>query len=261
MDNQERDEILDIDIMRLVRLLWRRAWIMIIAMILLGAIFFSYALFFVTPQYKSSAMMYVNNTSLKVGSTSFSISSAELNAAKTLLDLYVVILKSRVTLEEVIEKAELEYTYENLYNMVRAGSVNGTEIFKIEVTSDDPEEAKIIVDTIVEILPDRIAEIVDGSSVRLVDHAVTASVRSGPSYTKYASIGMVVGLLLGCCIIIVPTLLDNTVWNEEYLMQKYSDIPILAVVPDGDSDKKQYHKYYGKYSRSGSTSVQGKEIG
>jgi len=246
MDNQERDDILEIDIMRLLKLLWQRAWIIIIAMILLGAIFFSYAVFFITPQYKSSAMMYVNNTTLKVGSTAFSISSSELSAAKTLLDLYVVILKSRVTLEEVIEQADLEYTYESLYSMVKAGSVNGTEIFKIEVTSADPEEAKLIVDTIVQILPERIAEIVDGSSVRLVDHAVTAAVRSGPSYTRYASIGMVIGLLLGCAVIVVPTLLDTTVWNEEYLTQKYGDIPVLAVVPDGSSDKK-YFKYYKKY--------------
>ena len=246
MDTQERSDLLEIDIMRLAKLLWQRAWIIIVSMILLGAIFFSYAMFFVTPQYKSSAMLYVNNTTVKVGSTAFSISASELNAAKTLLDLYVVILKSRVTLEEVIERADLDYTYESLYNMVRAGSVNGTEIFKVEVTTSDPDEAKLIVDTIVQILPDRIAEIVDGSSVRLVDEAVTAAGRSGPSYTRYASIGMVVGMLLGCAIIIVPTMLDTTVWSEEYLAQKYGDIPILAVVPDGSSDKK-YFKYYRNY--------------
>ena len=190
--------------------------------------------------------MYVNNTSLKVGSTTFSISSSELNAAKTLLDLYVVILKSRVTLEEVIELADLDYTYETLYPLVKAGSVNGTEIFKIEVTSSDADEAKLIVDTIVQVLPERIAEIVDGSSVRLVDRAVTATKRSGPNYTQYALVGMLFGVLVGCGIIVVPTLLDTTVWSEEYLTQKYVDIPVLAVVPYGGSDKK-YYKYYKQY--------------
>jgi len=96
MNTQERNDEIEIDLMRLVKLLWSKVWIIALSMILLGSILFSYAMFFISPLYKSSAMMYVNNSSIKVGSTSFSISSSELSAAKTLLDLYVVILKTRV---------------------------------------------------------------------------------------------------------------------------------------------------------------------
>jgi len=245
MNTQERNDEIEIDLMRLVKLLWSKVWIIALSMILLGSILFSYAMFFISPLYKSSAMMYVNNSSIKVGSTSFSISSSELSAAKTLLDLYVVILKTRVTLEEVIERADLEYTYEQLYNMVSAGSVNGTEIFKITVTSADPDEDEKIADTIVEVLPDRIAEIVDGSSVRLVDHAVRATRRSSPDYSRYAMIGMLSGLVLSCAAIIIFDLMDTTVRSEEYLAQKYSDIPILAVVPNISSSKKHSYGYYG----------------
>jgi len=113
------------------------------------------------------------------------------------------------------------------------------------VTSPDPEEAEKIADTIVEILPDRIAEIVDGSSVRLVDHAVRATRRSSPNYTRFAMIGMLAGLILSCAAVIVLDLMDTTVRGEDYLAQKYSDIPILAVVPDINSIKKRSYGYYG----------------
>lgn len=52
--------------------------------------------------------------------------------------------------------------------MVTAASVDSTEVFRITASSSDPAEAKLIVDTIVDILPNRIADIVDGSSVSVV---------------------------------------------------------------------------------------------
>lgn len=261
MNNRVKNDEIEIDLLRLIRLLWSKAWLIVISMILLGAVMFSYAMFFITPLYQSTAKMYVNNSSIKVGSTSFSISSSELSAAKTLLDLYVEILKTRTTLEEVIRRGELKYTYEQLAPMISAGSVNGTEIFRITVTNSDPEMAEKIADTIVEVLPERIAEIVDGSSVRLVDHAVRATRRSSPDYSRYAAIGMAAGAVLSCAAIIVFDLMDTSVRGEEYLAQRYSDIPVLAVVPDIRSTRKRSYGYYKnkEYGGSGNVSANGKE--
>lgn len=239
-DNNE----IEIDLLHLVKLLWQKAWTVLLCSILLGAIAFSYAFFFVTPQYQAKAMMYVNNSALSLGGTSFSISSSELSAAKSLLDVYVIILQSRTTLEQVIDEADLPYGPDKLKKMVSASSVNGTEVFQIVATSSNPLEAELIVDTIVKILPDRIADIVDGSSVRLVDHAVMPTQRSSPSYTKYAMIGVILGMVLSCGIIIVIDLMDTTVRSEDFLYQKYS-IPVLAVVPDAHgSSRSSYSHYY-----------------
>lgn len=239
------DEI-EIDLLHIVKILWQKIWIIIISMVLLGAALFSYAVFMITPQYQAKAMMYVNNSSISIGATSFSLS--ELSAAQSLLDVYVIILQSRTTLEKVIEKANLDYTYEQLASRVTAESVNETEIFRIVATSSNPAEAELIVDTIVEILPDRIAEIVDGSSVRVVDYAVLPTQRSSPSYTRYAMIGLLLGFVLSCGAIIVLDLMDTTVRSEDYLYQKYSNIPMLAVVPDAHDTHKGSYSYYYKES-------------
>lgn len=248
MSNNTTSEYMEIDLLHIIKLLFQKIWIIIICMVLLGAMAFSYALFFITPQYEATAMMYVNNSSFTVGSTSFSISAGELSAAKSLLEIYVVILKTRTTLEKVIDKAGLDYTYEELYKMVSASAMNDTEVFKITVSSSDPTEAKLIVDTIVEVLPDRISDIVDGSSVRLVDHAVRPNKKASPSYTKYALIGMVLGAVLSCGAIIVLDLLDTTVRDEDYL--KNYDIPVLAVIPNVNDHKSSYQNYYRSYSES-----------
>ncbi len=244
--NAVNQEEIEIDLLHIIKLLWKKIWIIAIAMILVGALCFSYAAFFVEPQYESTALMYVNNSSLSLGGTGFSISATELSAAKSLLEIYVVILQTRLTLEQVIEEANLDYTYEQLKKMVSAKAVNGTEIFSVTVTSGDPAEAQRIVSTIVDVLPDRISEVVDGSSVRLVDYPVIATHRTSPSYTKFAMIGILVGLVASCGVIIVMDLLDTTVRSEDYLNQKY-DIPVLAVVPDANAFHKgsYYYKSYG----------------
>ncbi len=239
------NEEVEIDLLRLLKLLWKKAWIIGIAMILCGAIALGIAAFFISPTYESSAQLYVNNANVSLGGTSFSISTSELTAAKSLLQTYIVILKTRVTLERVNEVAGLGYTYAQLRQMVSASSVDNTEIFSVDVTSKDPTEAKRIADTIVDILPDRISEIVAGSSVRIVDYPVQG-VRKGPSYTRYAVIGLVIGFVLSAAVIIIIDLLDTTVRDEEYLDQRF-DIPVLAVIPD--ANESSHSKGYGKYGK------------
>lgn len=105
-------------------------------------------------------MMYVNNSSINVGSTQVDLS--DLSAAQSLVETYIVILKTRGTLEQVIEQENLSYDYETLSDMIEAGAVNSTEVFEIQVTSADPEEAERIANCIAELLPGRISEIVGG---------------------------------------------------------------------------------------------------
>ena len=244
MNNPIQSDYGEIDILNLLRALWRKIGLIVLAMVLMGAIFFSYAMIFVTPMYQATAMMYVNNSSISLGAASFSIS--ELDAARSLMDVYMIILKSRTTLEEVIDRAGLEYSYDRLSDMVESVSVNGTEVFSITATSPDPAEAERIVDTIVDILPDRIADVVDGSSVRVVDYASRPTIRSSPSYIKYAMIGMAFGAAVSCAAVVILELMDTTVRDEDYLRQTFG-IPVLAVVPHVYTTPKGSCKKYGNF--------------
>src|SRR5699024_8716966 len=102
---------------------------------------------FKTPLYEAEALMYVNSNEISVGSTKLSISAAELSAAQSLVETYIVILNTRTTLNDVVEQTGVSYTYEQLRKMISAESVNGTEVFSITVTSPDPKEAELLANT------------------------------------------------------------------------------------------------------------------
>lgn len=242
----KESEYIQIDLLKIVDGLIRRFWIILVAMILCGALLFSYATFYITPLYESSVLLYVNNSSFSVGATSFSISSSEISAAKSLVETYQVILKTRMTLNDVIRLGELEYSYEDLCDMIETETVNETEVFSITVTSADPYEAEHIANTIGRVLPDKIASIVEGSSVRVVDFAVVPSNKVSPSISKYTLIGLLLGMLSSCAVIAIMEIADDRIRSEDYLLQNFSSTPLLAVVPDMLDEKLTGQYYYAK---------------
>lgn len=239
---QHNEEYIEIDLLRLLAALRRKALMIALSVLALALAGFLLAFCVIPPKYQASALLYVNNSSFSVGSTSISLS--DLSASQTLVDTYIAILMTRLTLNEVIERADLEYDYEDLEEMIEAEAVNHTEIFEITVTSKDPEEAKQIANTIVEVLPDKISQIVDGSSVRTVDFAVTPEKRHSPSITLFTIFGALAGLVLGCGSVILLELMDEQIRSETYLLQTYR-LPILAAVPDMSAP--QRGKGYGSY--------------
>ena len=227
----KREDVIEIDLVKLGAAVLHRIWAVILAAVICATVAFGLTYIFVEPTYVASTLLYVNNNTISVGSTSFSISSGSLTAAQELVNTYIVILKARTSLNEIIETAGLTRSAESLKHMISAQPVNSTEIFEISVTSTDPQEAELIANTIAKVLPKKIAEIVDGSSVRIVDYAIVPSSRSGPSYSRRAMIGFLIGLVLSVAVIVIRVLFDNFIREEQYITQTY-DYPILASIPD-----------------------------
>ncbi len=241
---KKREETVEIDILKLVRAVLRNIWAVILAAVIGGAAVFGYTYFTVDPTYQSRALLYVNNRGINVGSD-FSISSSGLAAAQELVNTYIVILEARTTLNEVIEYAEVDRSYSEVKGMVEAAPVNETEIFEVVVTSTDPKEAEIIANAITKVLPERIAEVVDGSAVRIVDYAVLPSSRSGPSYTRNAALGVIAGIAASVLVIVIREMYDVFIREEEYLTETYG-IPVLAAIPN-TAERTQGSYKYGKY--------------
>ena len=228
----KKEEEVEIDLLQLAKALLKKSWAIVLTALIFGSCALLYTEIFVTPLYKARTLMYVNNNALNVGDVKMSISSGDLSAAQSLVDTYTIILGTRSTLDEVAEVAGLDYSYEKLSKMVTAGSVNSTEIFYVEVTSPFPKEAETIANTIGQILPDR---------------------KASPSNAKNTILGMLVGIVISCGVIVVMELMDDEIHSEDYLMENF-EIPVLAVVPELTlaSSGIDYYSYgYGKSSKGG----------
>lgn len=247
MDKTEKNarDYYVVDLAHIVKVVWNRIWVVAIVSIVMAVIGFSIAAFAITPTYSSSVMLYVNNSSFSVGDLGFSISSSELTAAQSLAKTYTVLLKNRTTLERLIDETDVEYTWEDLYDMIESEPVNETEVMRVTVTCEDPYEAETIANGIAVVLPQRIAEIVEGASMEVVDSAIADPEKVAPSITMFTFVGFVLGAIMSVVVLIVMALMDNTVHDEEYVMKTY-DYPILAKVPNllETGTKKYGYRYY-----------------
>lgn len=236
-----------IDLLHILKSLWMRSWMIAVAGLLTAVIGFAFSAFVIAPKYSASIMLYVNNSSFSLGNTSFSISSSEITAAQSLVKTYGELLNNRTTLERVIDKTNVDYTYRELSQMIVAAPSNETEIMKVTVTTEDPYEAAKIANCIAEVLPIRISEIIDGASMEVVDSAVPDLAKVSPSITKYTAVGFALGIFISVVMLAIVAMLDDTIHDEEYILKTY-DYPILAKIPDlMSSDNKQYG-YYAKKS-------------
>lgn len=220
-----------IDVLHVARTLVQRWWLIVLSGILAGLLGFLISAFAIAPTYSSSIMLYVNNSSFSIGNTSVSITSSEITAAKSLVNTYSEILNNRTTLERVIEKSGVSYTYEELKGMIKSAPANDTEIMRVTVTTTDAYDSAKIANCIAEVLPIRISEIIDGATMEVVDSAVPNLEKVDPDITRYTVVGVVLGVLFAILGIIVIALLDDTIHTEEFVLSNY-ELPILAKVPD-----------------------------
>ncbi len=223
------EEVIQIDLTEILTLLLRKSWIIILAMIIGGATAYGITSEFITPQYESNALFCVNNS--KKTTEGLQVTSADISASKSLVDTFMVILKSRTTLHEIIEEVDCDYTTQELSSMISSEAVNATEIFKVTVTNPDPIIAEEITVAVTEIMPKKVTDLIEGSSVKIVDTASTPLNPSSPNYQKNIILGIALGMLLSIGVIVVIKLLDQKVSSSEYLKDQYSDIPILAIIP------------------------------
>jgi len=238
----EKNDEIEIDLQRIFSALLNKAWLIGIVSAICAVLTLVGTLLFVTPQYQSAAMFYVNNSSMSLGDVASSITSSDISASRGLVKSYIVILKTRDTLNDVIDYAEVDLSYKQLKGMISAEAVDSTEIFQVVVTSPDPEEAETLANAIAYILPKRISTIIEGSSAQIVESAVAAANPSSPSYSKNTMLGLLVGMVLSAGAVILWVMLDTTIRKEDDLVQS-CHYPVLAAVPDMEAPAKGGYDY------------------
>lgn len=262
----QKEEV-EIDIKRIIDAVLKRIWMVAVSAVVCAFAAFLFTFYAITPKYTSSAMFYVNNSAFSLNDAALSITSSDLAASKGLVDSYIVILNTRATLNDVADYANISYTYSQLVRMISAESVNGTEIFRVSVTCENPEEAEAIANAIAYVLPKKISNVIEGTSAKVVEYAIVASSPSSPSYTKNVIIAFMFGLVLSAGLIALREMFDLTIRNDEDIIQscKY---PILAEVPNMNAPtkggyytkNKKKKSVYGNPSKAANTALFGEDI-
>ena len=227
----------------ILRALLKKLWLIILVAAVLGTLTYVGTRIFVKPSFRCSFTAYINNQQLK--SSKEMLSVADLTASKELVRTYSRILTSKKLLVESADALGMDNNYTKLKNMVSTGESDQTEIITVYVTSGDPRTSYRLATAISEHAPKFISDIVEGSSMKIIDEPEYTTHRHSPSYLLFAFIGAVVGALIIILKVIIGYFRDDAVKTEEEVEVRFT-IPLLGIIPDINSSNTEHGtKYYG----------------
>lgn len=221
------NDMVEVDFKDLMRIVIKRAWVVILCAVLAAAIVFVYTKNFVTPTYKASVTLYVNNNSEDSGM----VSSSNLAVALQLVNTYVNIIQSDTVLQKVVEETGLNISADQVRDMLSAKVVEKTEMFEVSIISPNPQMSADIANAIASIAPAEIAMIIEGSSAKVIDYAKVPVNRHAPNYTRNTLLGGLLGAVFAVAMIVAFVVFDKRVKTENDL-KKICDIPVLGAIPD-----------------------------
>lgn len=219
----EDEEVIDLG--EIFYALLRKIWIILGAIVLGAAAGGAYSYFLLTPQYTSTAKIYVLTKETTLTSL------ADLQIGTQLTQDYKTIITGRSVMEEVVDKLHLDMDYKKLVKKLKVENPTDTRILSISATDPDAELAKEIVDTTAKVASDYVGEIMEMTPPKLIESGEVASKKTSPSNTKNAAIGGLIAAVLVCGYITLTVIMNDTIRSEDDV-EKYLELPVLAVIPE-----------------------------
>lgn len=232
--NVENAKEIEIDLMELFFKLLENAK-KIIAGALVGMILFgAYSFLLATPMYEATCKIYVMSAS------DSAINLSDLQIGSYLTSDYQEVFDTWEVHEQVIQNLGLDYTYNELEEMLSVSNPSDTRILEITVTSDDPAEAKAMANEYAAVASRYISQTMETDEPSILSQALEPTKPVSPRKLFNTALGMLLGALVMIAIVTVQFILDDKIRTADDI-RKYTGMATLAVVPT-NGDFKEPHR-------------------
>ena len=225
MKEQEKFEI---DVLQLVKVLWKRKFLIVLAALVVGLAAFAYSSFVIQPQYTSTTRIYVvnRNQADKPGLT-----NQDLQAGAYLVKDYREIILSQDVLEKVVVDQSLAMDAKTLGRKVSVTVPADTRIVSISVRDGKPEEASRIANALREVAAQKIISVTRVSDVTTLDEARPATSPSSPNIRRNTIMAILAASGIVILVVLLVELLDDRVKRPEDI-EEVMHISLLGVIPN-----------------------------
>lgn len=229
MNNQEANMI-EIDVLSLLRTIWRKKFLILLTAILTTGLAFAYSAFLATPQYDSTTRLYVVTQSSDNGA---GITNQDLQAGSFLVKDYKEIILSQDVLKNVTTTLGIT---DDIKEKITVNIPVDTRILSITVRDSDPNQAATIANTLRDEAAKKIIEVTKVSDVTTLEAALPAENPSTPQTKRNLVLGFIVGAFLATALVLVLEVLDDRVKRPQDIEEGLG-MTLLGVVPQAEKLK------------------------
>ena len=224
----EQSSAREVDVVRLLRMLWKRVWVIILAMAIFGSFAWVYSSFMVDPTYRTSFSAYINNKEISEENLpSTGTTTSDLNASRGLMYVYQEIVESRAVLQEASRRSGVALSTVS----VSARGSDSAPILRVYVVSKNPADSRKLADAIAEVAPVQVAAVVKGSTMTLIDEPYTPASPYSPNVFRSVLYGVLLGMVASVIALVILDVVYDHVLENDDLESRYH-IPVVGRIPD-----------------------------
>lgn len=216
----------EISLIELFGILKKHMRVIILTTVLTAVVAIIYTFFLVTPKYQSSTEMLVSHSA---DTTTANVTQQDINTSIQLINTYSDIIRNDVILDPVIEELELDMTTSDLRDNISVQTENNSQVFSIQVQSENPYQASEIANTTASYFQEEIYEIMNVDNVTIISSASPNLNPVSPNNLLNIVIGLLLGGMIGVGIVFIYELTDNTVKSVE-VVEEITGWPSLGQV-------------------------------
>lgn len=228
----ENNREIEIDVMRLVRVIWGRKFLVMIIGIIFGALAYLSSSLLIEPSYTSSTRIYVVNNQSD-SERQVAVTTQDLQAGTYLVKDYKEIIMSSDVMEQVVVDENLAITEGELRRKVKVNIPTDTRIITISVTDHENDVASDLANAIRRLASEKIKNITKVSDVTVIEEAKPELTPSSPNIKRNTVLAMLIGMFLTVATVLMVELLNDTLRRPEDVEETLG-MTLLGVVPDTD---------------------------
>ena len=214
----------------------KKRWVIIVALTLIASIISATLSFFVIkPKYETTTKIFIG----KDESEENEYSKSDIVMYQELLKTYSEIIKSKDLIKKAIIDSSLDLEVNEVLKRLSVTSITSTQIIELAYKSENPQEAKIILENITNTSIEKLKELIPNGDARVIETVEYPEKPVSPNKAINIVIVGALGLILGVLIVIFIEILDNTYKNKDQIEMELN-LPVLGTIP-----KNKRHNMFG----------------
>jgi capsular polysaccharide biosynthesis protein len=220
------DKELSMSIQDYLRILRRRGWIIMAAMVMAGLAAFGI----------SSLQQEMHRAAVQVSTVPARPDWGLGNTAKDLMRNFAINIQTPEIAQRVIEQAQLDQNPYDFLSRIKVAPDSSTFMIKIEARDRDPQVAQLMALTLADVfVDDRTAYYAqqdkrDRIEVKIVSRAIGAE-QYQPEPLLNAIAGAILGLLLGIGVVLLLTWMEADLLRTPESVERTLTVPVLGAIP------------------------------
>lgn len=205
----------------------KKRWLMIVTVTLIATIISAALSFFVIkPKYEASTKVFIG----KDEGDNQAYNQNDVLMYQKLMKTYSEAIKTKDLVSRSLQGTSLELKPEDVLANLTVSPVTDTQILQIKYKSNNPQEAKVVIQELTNEFIKTSKELVPNGNIKTIEEVQLPENPVSPNKKMNIAIAFLLGLMVSMGLAFLLEFLDNTFKSKEEL-ERELDIPVIGVIP------------------------------